>query len=640
MKRIWFVQFILVLASCQEPIDPVITSVQNTKQLLQSHIWTLEDFDIRTTNEEIPAPILFGATENHALWPGLSSDESQDDPMSVIFTPDRKVIASQGPHDALGDSVSSYFVINDHLIRLSSQAVSINYEYLYSAQEKEFQFYTDADGVMKLVHETNQKFISAVTEQTPQKVGDIIAALVYNNETIQQLINKLVVQALAGELSFLNEFDPEQVAQELAGKIIQLLQQIDWEQELTDILKPEFEKLNQIDPEEATQVVAQALAQYLQQALSEENLYEGILPLVLELKQHPEEGAATIAKLVNEIFLDFFDQEHISPIISEAWLKFSALDPQQVNQLAVELTRLLEAAFINEAELTQLCLPFIQKIEDTSLFEMGELAAATTDALRGLIDQLNQQFPDLNLDPDYETMEGIIKAAFITAKPIIGLSGVETVAQEVAQLILTQVLTTDFLQQSIMAALESLQKLDPQNVGATLGQWIAQLALEVSPALLSEVQQVVSPILAQLDAEGIASVIAASLSELVSEHLSPAQLEPLVFPLLEAISNVNAEALARLFAQSILELDAIKDLITEEKLVAILLPVLESVAAINPEELAQSIIDAVVATGIFDSVLTEERASALIAILWYNSLWEQVTVANNFESVTIKLAHP
>jgi hypothetical protein len=69
------------------------------------------------------------------------------------------------------------------------------------------------------------------------------------------------------------------------------------------------------------------------------------------------------------------------------------------------------------------------------------------------------------------------------------------------------------------------------------------------------------------------------------------------------------------------------------------LPVLQSISEINPEHLAQAIVDAIVNSGIFEDVITEERVSAIIALLIYNNMWENVKVANNFREVTITLRH-
>lgn len=92
--------------------------------------------------------------------------------------------------------------------------------------------------------------IDAISKSTPNKLGDLVAGLLFNNEKIQKLINDLIVSALAGELEFINEFDPEEAADLLAGKIIDALEAVDWEGKLSEFFKTELEKITNIDPDE------------------------------------------------------------------------------------------------------------------------------------------------------------------------------------------------------------------------------------------------------------------------------------------------------------------------------------------------------------------------------------------------------
>ncbi|WP_373398321.1 hypothetical protein V8V91_00725 [Algoriphagus halophilus] len=65
MKKAWsFLMIIVLLVSCEQPLDPIIKSVDQTNKLLQSHVWQLEDFKVEVRESDIAAPILFGLGES------------------------------------------------------------------------------------------------------------------------------------------------------------------------------------------------------------------------------------------------------------------------------------------------------------------------------------------------------------------------------------------------------------------------------------------------------------------------------------------------------------------------------------------------------------------------------------------------
>jgi hypothetical protein len=154
-----------------------------------------------------------------------------------------------------------------------------------------------------------------------------------------------------------------------------------------------------------------------------ENIYDLILPFLNELATDPDGNATKISTLIVDLLLGVFNEENLKPLIAAAWQKFTELDQEQVGVIADTLTSIVEEVWINEDNITQLILPITQKIDETSLLQIGKLAAEATDSIEVLVGKINATFPDLNLEPDYESMESQIKAIFIAAKPVIGLVG-------------------------------------------------------------------------------------------------------------------------------------------------------------------------------------------------------------------------
>jgi hypothetical protein len=56
------VLIVLVMVSCEAPLDPIVKSVNNTTALLQRHVWNLEEFTVKVRDEDIPPPVLFSDT--------------------------------------------------------------------------------------------------------------------------------------------------------------------------------------------------------------------------------------------------------------------------------------------------------------------------------------------------------------------------------------------------------------------------------------------------------------------------------------------------------------------------------------------------------------------------------------------------
>jgi hypothetical protein len=645
LMRSWIVFWLLIVVSCEQPLDQTIKSVNNTNNLLQAYAWQLDEFTINVKNDDIPPPVLFSLTDSLMRAGRYDLDDMIFDATdmrdyTVLFTESRDMITSGGPIDALGDSVARYFVSNERIIRITSNEVSLNYSYLYDDDQQTLALTLTAEQASRVIQKVNDELIDAISKRTPDKLGDLVAKLLYNNESIQRLINDLLVSALAGQLEFINDFDPTESADLLAEKIFEALKDIDWEGKLTELLRAELEKITNIDPDLVASEIAAEVAAAINQLLSLENIYDLVLPFLNELATDPDGNATKISTLIVDLLLGVFNEENLKPLIAAAWQKFTELDQEQVGVIADTLTSIVEEVWINENNITQLILPITQKIDETSLFQLGALAAEATDSIEVLVGKINNTFPDLNLEPDYESMESQIKAILVAAKPVIGLvGGPEKAAQQIAALIKTQFLSTDNLKQVFTSAINTLQNLDPQLVGEKIAAWLTNLAELISPDIIEFLSEKLSPILDNLDPEFTAFKIAQALNGFIKENVTQENIKALILPAIEFISNINAELVARYIAQTILSLDIIKDNINEETIAAILLPVLQSISEINPKQLSQAIVDAIVNSGIFEEVITEERVSAIIALLIYNNMWENVKVVNNFREVTITLRH-
>ena len=634
---------ILLLFSCERPKDAIIESVDRTNMILVNNDWHLRSFEMKTENKDIPPPLLFNPIELE-LDAGIYDlddmvfDASDMMEYRVDFKENREIHTIKEEIDLLIEKAGSYFVLNDRRIRIKSEQ-SLYYTYFYNEENGQISLSADRETASKIINKTNQKLIDAISKSTPSKIGDALAGILFNNEALQELINSVVVDAISGKLEFINEIDPDQVAQELAQIILEELESIDWEPFIYNLIYNQLEGISGIDAEAVAQLVSQEIVNYIQGTLNAENIYDLIFPYINEIPANSEQITESVALLVVDVFTQVFNENNLQPIIRNAWESYTELSEEQISLIADSLTSALESVYFNPENISQLVLPFAELIDETPLFQLGELAASTTEAIENLVNQVNILFPDLGLDPDYESMQNAIRLAYIGIKPIISIIGPEEAANQVAELILSQFLSTENIKAFFVLALEYLQNIDPEDAAEVLVTWLLTLEDDIANALYLFIDEKLGPILDNLDPNATAQLIAEGIENYILENITQESVFEIILPIFESLSDLSAEVVAEYLTGLIIDLEIIEDTITEENLVSVLLPVLESLQQTNVEEIVQNLVTALVNSDVFQDNITEERVSLILSLLIYKSYWEDVQIANNFIELTITLEH-
>jgi len=88
---------IVLVPACEQPLDPVLESVQETNETLQKHTWTLEDFRIELKDDDIPPPILFSLTDAEISGgvydlDDMVLDASDARKLQLRFTPEKEIV--------------------------------------------------------------------------------------------------------------------------------------------------------------------------------------------------------------------------------------------------------------------------------------------------------------------------------------------------------------------------------------------------------------------------------------------------------------------------------------------------------------------------------------------------------------------
>jgi hypothetical protein len=633
-----------IFQSCEKPEDDIIRAVRETNAILIDNEWKLTSFELITANEDIPPPLLF--TPSDIKIPAgiydledMVLDASDMANYIVNFTSEREIRTRGAEIDLLNETgIGSYFVLNDRRIRLKSEQ-SLVYHYIYNENSKEISFIATEEDARRLINKTNQKLIDAVIKSTPSGIGDFLAELLFNNEALQGLINDVVVDAISGKLDFIYDLDPEETSELLAALIFEELRSIDWENFIYEAILGQLEEISNIDQEAVANLIAQEVAAFIDENFTTESIYNTIFPYINEIPANSEYISESIATLVSNIFLEIFTEANLQPIISSAWQSFVELSPDQVSVIADTLTGIVQEIYLNEENLSNIVLPFTQLIDNTPVFQLGQLAAQTTQEIENLVNIINSAFPELELDPDYESMENSIRLAYIAIKPVITIIGPEAAANQIAELLLNEFLTESLVQSLFVSAIEYLQNIDAETAGIVITQWLLGFQNEISEGLYNFVRDFLSPILDNLDPEGTSLLIAEAVRNFVIQNFNQENIFQLILPIIDQLVNLSAEEVAAYLAKLIINLDIIEDTITEEAIAGILSPVLESIQELEAETISQAIVNALVASNIFQDNITEERISLVISLLIYNSYWQNVRIANNFEEITIVLRH-
>lgn len=631
---------LLFTLACEQPMDPVVESVVETNNVLQAYNWVLTDYEVVVKNKDIPPPVLLNLSDslieagnyhlNDMIPPGTDFTK-----YIIQFTNDKKILVDSANTGDFIDQGGSYFVFNDRNIRLNPSGVKKEiYNYYYNSDQQSISFTLTEEAASRAIDNVNENLSNWVVNQTPNKIGDAIAQKVATSQKLQQSVHDFLVNAIAGKLSDITDFNPENTADTLAGMIISSIDSVNWQSVLSVAINTELQKITDINADSLAPIIAQNIADEIQSVFGVDNIYNIVLPYMDGLaSQDPETMANNIATLITQALGDVFDEQHLQQIITPLWRKFTKLDTTKVETIAAKFTEIVQANWLNADTLSTVFLPFTEKIDETPLIQLNNLAQQTTDSLEVHITQLNETFPDFNLTPDYNQIETQIHAILIAAKPVISTIGPDTVAMDIAQMLLNNFLTTDNIQNVFVSAINYLQSIDPATAATTIAGWLVNIQQRLEPELIEWLTDKLSPIIQNFDPEYTAFKIAEKVNDFVNEHFSEENIESKVLPMLQKITDVNTEALANLIAKTILNSSLVQNGITQENIASKLLPLLQDINNIDPQGVSEQIVEAL--GDVFKNHFSPDRLSNIIAFLLYKEAWNNFKIANNFQEATI-----
>ncbi|PWJ44571.1 hypothetical protein [Sediminitomix flava] len=284
------------------------------------------------------------------------------------------------------------------------------------------------------------------------------------------------------------------------------------------------------DIEHISEQIAVRVIQKVDNTIDEDSLTQKLLPLMERIDDFPSD---TLADKTTEVILNTIDSTKLYNQLYPLWIKFQELDSNQLLQVTVPVVSFIEEKWINEENFTKVFLPITQKIDETPLRNMSDLAKEATAKITVIVNQVNTTFPSLGLAPNYEQIESIINASLVTAKPVISSKGAEVVANELAVIVINQFFSHEQLTQTFYTILETLQQKDGNTFIGFIANWV-DINLD---HFESEISTLLSALIEAIDPNASAEKIASSIINLIDDKLTEELVYQIVYDFLSEIGQ-------------------------------------------------------------------------------------------------------
>jgi hypothetical protein len=284
-------------------------------------------------------------------------------------------------------------------------------------------------------------------------------------------------------------------------------------------------------------------------------------------------------------------------------------------------------------------LPFTELIDSTPISGLNALAQQATDSIEVFVDKLNATFDSLNLNPDYGNIESEIHAILLAAKPIIGTVGPEQVAQDIAQMLVNNFFTTENIHSAFTAVLDYLQTIAPETAAPIIAQWLVNIEHRIGPAFIEWLTEKLSPILNNINQGYTAYIIANKVHNYVVEDFSAEGFEPIIFPMLQNLKNLNGKSLAKHILEELIKHKLNKVGADNDIVANIILQTLLHHGDNPDDPVSKQIVEALRDQNLLLSGKSPDLIAKIISFLLYKIAWDNFKIANNFQNVTMVIRH-
>lgn len=606
MNRIYLKSIILLIAalllSACEKDEKTPTQIERDKimaieNLLRDNRWGFNDLSVAIQFETEAVPLLANvADENGMVQPGIydsyaifGNNKRQLD-YSYEFLRDDILVDTTNQDNFF--RIGGYYVLNTEQIRIRLDSVNaIVFNYTNQEENNKFAFATSSIYKENFIASVNQRIIDALLSEKPDDLANRVVDFLLNNENLRKAIDRFLYDLLHGKIEEITQ-SPEELAERLTRLIVEKMKEIDWEEVLYDRILEFLQNLQAEDPEDTASELARRMADKIEASLSLSDIYDTLLPIMQNTENEVLPVLSSrIAAAVYEKIASELSEENIYNRVYPIWEDFTGADSIQVSEAADTLAAIGSARFFDADTLTGKLTPFVQSIADTPTRNLTQLAQEIIDStLMPIVDQLNETFPGLELDPNWTSIKPVITGVLTGIKAKLGTSTVEELSAELADAIIS--IMEVVLREGFEAAIYNLQEIPADLAGSVIASWLTNLVEMVEQPVIDFIEGKLNEIFKKFEAEKAAQELSVLIHDKILEVFNEERLYNLFLPLLEAIQEADIEEIARAISRWIVDTGLLPDDLTEEDLVAVLALLLEDlIAQIDPDEATQNLLD-------------------------------------------------
>ena len=634
--------------SCEETdslIEPdleAVKRIKDTEILLRNNLWGFNDLIVNVKYEMRAIPLLSNvADQDGIVQPGqynsydIFGNDHRQKNYSYQFTTAKIYRDTTGGDEYY--EAGYYNVLNAYEIRLNPDSTGpMSYTYIY--QEDNGLFTMTSDHITNsIINEAANKIITdAIYSGIPNDIANAVVDKILGNEQIQDSIQQLLYDMVHGNINEIAN-NPEEVSQKLAELIIHMLNEVDWETLVYNKVFELLEELKVEDPEQRALELAEQISNRIETEISQSDIYEVILPILQEFEDETLPSLVpVIAEVIYGVIANKFSEENIYNKIYSIWTSFSQVDSTTIALLADTLGSVITNHFFDAENLAASLVPFIETLRTTSTLQIPALAQDIIDnMLIPLVDNLNATFPGIELDPDWNGVKQILTSALTVIKSTLTNQTNEEAAAALAENII--VIMDSIITNGIESAIFNLQDIPADQASQVIAAWVANLVEVAEPQIVAFLEQKLNELADLFNAEDVAENLSALIHNKILEIFSTENIYNLVLPVMEQLSEINIEAAAQKITDWLIDLELIKDNVSEEQVLdALTVIISQLISNINVDEASQKLVDQILQSGIVENI-DGSVLKQLIEFKTYEFLIELQKEINSIDKIEIRI---
>ena len=649
MKNIYLKTFILLglmllfFACVEEPrTDEQLArdKIMAVEDLLGDNQWSFNDLTVSVRFESRAIPLLANlADENGMVQPGIYNsyaifgDNQRQLKYTYEFTRDDILLDTMDQSNF--NRIAGYYVLSTSQIRINPDtARRVVFDYVNDAEANRFLLSTSSNYSEEFIAAINNRLIRSLLSGKPTKLANAVVKMLQQNENVKKAIERFLYDLIHGKIEEVTQ-SPEELSEKLARFIIGKLSEINWEEVLYDKILEFLQNLQAEDPEEKASEISKRIAEKIQASLTQADLFEVLLPIMQDFENEklPVLSSRIAAEVYNKIASEL-SEENIYNRVYPVWEQFTTADSTTVTETADTLAAIATERFFNKDSLTLKLQPFVQSIEDTPTRSLSALAQDIIDSvLVPAVYQINEAFPGLELDPEWNSIKPIITSLLTTIKAKLSSSTVEALSADLAESIIS--IMEVVLQKGFEKAIYSLQQIPADQAASVIASWITNLVEMAEQPVIDFIESKLDEIFQKFEADKATQVLSKLIHSKIIEVFNEENLYNLFLPLLEAFQETDLEKISQTIALWITELGlGPEDLTAEELITALSVLIGDLIGNVDPGNVTQKLVDLLLNNNLVE-ILDGKILKEVLEVKIYELLGRLAGNVNAIDSIVL-----